>query len=273
MKHNMQQELTWELDIKPVFVPGIEENGKQALVRSDNGQLLSIRSNQYYPVFNRDMELIKERILATNKFSFKGYEEFQQGKRILAFFENKGQFQLCGQEVKDFLIIGNSHDTSSKLFVGTSNYMYRCENQFSSKIRNIEWKHTKRFDIDFLRINDIIHSYEDGRQELYEQMKRLQEVKVDVHLIHRLATQLMGSVQRTDTEFVAPQLKKSKQTIQLLECIETEIRELGPTLWGVFNGVTRYTSNHLEGKPGFGIVNGRGEEINRIALKSLLRNC
>ena len=91
----------------------------------------------------------------------------------MAFFENRGQFKLCGQDVKDFLIIGNSHDTSSKLFVGTSNYMYRCENQFSSKIRNIEWKHTKVFDIDFLNIHDIIHSYEDGRRELYEKMARL----------------------------------------------------------------------------------------------------
>lgn len=273
MRHNMQQELSWELDIKPVFVPGIEENGKQALVRSDNGQLLSIRSNQYYPVFNRDMELIKERVLATNMFSFKGYEEFQHGKRILAFFENRGQFKLCGQAVKDFLIIGNSHDTSSKLFIGTSNYMYRCENQFSSKIRNIEWKHTKRFDMDFLSINNVIRSYEQGRQELYTKMERLKLVQVDVALIHRLAAQLMGAIDRTDRELDAPQLKQSKQTIQLLECIETEIRDLGPTLWGVFNGVTRYTSNHLEGKPGFGIVNGRGEEINRIALKSLLASC
>jgi hypothetical protein len=98
-------------------------------------------------------------------------------------------------------------------------------------------------------------------------------VQVDVALIHRLAAQLMGAIDRTDRELDAPQLKQSKQTIQLLECIETEIRDLGPTLWGVFNGVTRYTSNHLEGKPGFGIVNGRGEEINRIALKSLLASC
>ena len=273
MRHNMQQQLDWELDIKPVFVPDIADNGRQALVRSDNGRLLGIRSKNYYPVFNRDMELIKDRILASNLFSFKGYEEFQKGKRILAFFENRGQFKLCGQDVKDFLIIGNSHDTSSKLFVGTSNYMYRCENQFSSKIRNIEWKHTKVFDIDFLNIHDIIHSYEDGRRVLYQKMARLQEVRADVQIIRHLATQLMGSVERTDTELVVPQLKQSKQTIQLLECIETEIRELGPTLWGVFNGITRYTSNHLEGKPGFGIVNGRGEEINRIALNSLFAHC
>jgi hypothetical protein len=93
MRHNMQQQLNWELDIKPVFVPDIENNGSQALVRSDNGLLLGIRSKNYYPVFNRDMELIKDRILSSNLFSFKGYEEFQKGKRILAFFENRGQFQ------------------------------------------------------------------------------------------------------------------------------------------------------------------------------------
>ncbi len=64
-----------------------------------------------------------------------------------------------------------------------------------------------------------------------------------------------------------PQLKNNKQTILFLKCIEEEILDLGPTLWGVFNGVTRYTSNHLKGKPGFGVVNGKGEEMNRKAME------
>ena len=132
----MTARLLWEVECKPIYVPGQENIASKALVRSDNEKLLGIRSNQYYPVFNSDMELIKERVLEHRQFSFKGYEEFQNGKRILAFFENTRDFKLCGEKVKDYLIIGNSHDATSKLFIGTSNFMFRCENQFSEKIRS-----------------------------------------------------------------------------------------------------------------------------------------
>ncbi len=91
-------------------------------------------------------------------------------------------------------------------------------------------------------------------------------------LIQHLALTLLVSEQKNDRLEVNQSLKNNDRTIQLLYCIETEILDLGPTLWGVFNGVTRYTSNHLKGKQGFGVVNGLGERMNREALNLLLTN-
>jgi hypothetical protein len=34
--------------------------------------------------------------------------------------------------------------------------------------------------------------------------------------------------------------------------------------------VTRYPSNHLKGNPGFGVVNGLGEKMNREAMGILI---
>ena len=270
MKNEMAQTLNWEIELKPVIVPGVEQNTKQALVRSDNKKLLGIRSNNYHPVFNSDMELMKNRILEKGQFDFKGYEEFQDGKRILAFFENKKEFKLCGDRIKDYLIVGNSNDATSKLFIGTSNYMFRCENQFSEKIRSIEWRHDKPFDIDRIQIDEILCSYRQGRKELYGRMERLKSIEADMELVKRLAMKLMGTEKNTDKMLEVPTLKNNKQTIQILNCIEQEILELGPTLWGVFNGVTRYTSHHLKGNQGFGVVNGLGERMNRQAMEMLL---
>lgn len=269
----LAQKLNWDVEIQSIQIPGREESNRYALLRSDDKSLIGIRSDRYHPVYNSDMELIKERVLETEGFSFKGYEEFQNGKRILAFFENKRKdLQLCGQDVKDYLIIGNSHDTSSKLFVGTSNFMYRCENQFTEKIRTIEHKHNRIFDIDKLQINEIIQTYELGRRNLYGKMERLKQTEANMGLIQHLAITLLGSEQKNDRLEVNQSLKNNERTIQLLHCIETEILDLGPTLWGVFNGVTRYTSNHLKGKQGFGVVNGLGERMNREALNLLNQN-
>ena len=167
------------------------------------------------------------------------------------------------------MIIGNSHDATSKLFIGTSNFMFRCENQFSEKIRSIEWRHDKPFEIDQLPIDEMLYSYEKGRRDLYKKMERLKSVEVDMNLVHQLAIQLLGTEKNQDKLMDVPTLKNNKQTIEFLNCIEQEFRDLGPTLWGLFNGVMRYTSNHLKGNPGFGVVNGKGERMNREAINFL----
>jgi len=270
----LQQSLDWDVQVKEIKIPGTNRRNRFALTKTGTGELIGIRSNRYYPVYNKDMEMIKERILETNGFTFKGYQQFSNGKRLLAFFENKRKdLQLGGQDVKDYLIIGNSHDTTSKLFIGTSNYMFRCENQFSEKIRSIEWKHNRPFDIEQIQIEEVIQFYEIGRRELYRKMERLKEVEADMELIHRLARQLMGTNEKSEVLMDVPQLKNNKQTIQFLNCIEQEVLELGPTLWGVFNGVTRYTSNYLKGNPGFGVVNGKGEQMNRELMEFCLSHC
>lgn len=268
--NDLKQKLNWEVELKEIIIPGQKEPNRFALTRTDDNSLIDIKSNRYHPVYNKDLEAIKERVLDTRGFNFKGYQEFAGGKRILSFYENRrNDLQLCGQNVKDYLIIGNSHDSSSKLFIGTSNYMFRCENQFSEKIRAFEMRHDRPFQIGDIKIDQVIEFYELGRQKLYQQMEKLKDVKVDMQLVHRLAIKLMGAESRKEQLIDQPQLKNDQQTLQLLDCIETEIRELGPTLWGLFNGVTRYTSNHLKGKPGFGVVNGKGEEMNRKAVKMM----
>ena len=48
----MTETLTWEIEAQPIHIPGQIELAQKALVRSDNGKLLGIRSKHYYPVFN-----------------------------------------------------------------------------------------------------------------------------------------------------------------------------------------------------------------------------
>ena len=263
---NLTQTLSWEIETKEIQIPGKKGKGPVALLRSDDHSLLSIRTDRYHPVYNADLLILKERILNTGAFSFKGFQVFQNGKRILAFFENRRELQLCGQDVKDYLIIGNSNDASSKFFIGTSNYMYRCENQFSDKIRTFERRHDVPFDPYLIDIDELIYSYDKGRRKLYRKMEQLSTIQIDRDLPRRLALQLLEIQLSDSNEFTYP---KKKQLNILLDCMQTEMQDLGPTLWGVFNGVTRYTSNHLNGNPGFGIVNGLGEKMNREAMRIL----
>ena len=270
MKNKLKKELRWEIEVLPVQIKGRTEVVNKALVRSDDHKLLGIRSKYYHPVFNRDLEAIKKKILSTGGFNFMGYEEFKRGKRILSFFENKkNNLRICGESVKDYLIIGNSNDGSSKLFIGTSNYMERCENQFSMKIRAFERRHDHRFNIKDIRIVEILETYENGRQDLYYKMEKLQSTPASMEMVRSLGFKLLyPNFQKDLRESLNP--NEEEQMSLLFLCVESEIKDLGLNLWGIFNGVTRYTSNHLNGNSGFGIVNGRGERINREAMKFLM---
>ena len=267
---SLHQTLNWDVEVHPLLLNNRKMSNRFALTRSDNGKILGIRSERYYPVYNRDLETFRTRLEEHSGFMFKGYQEFQQGKKILGFYENPSRnLQICGQKVKDYLIIGNSHDTSSKLFVGTSNYMIRCENQFSEKIRAFERRHDRPFDLNEIDLDLILDQYEIGRRTVYRKMEQLERIPADMETIQRLATHLLGTLEYTD-RLEMPVLRSNKRVLLLLKCIEQEIRDLGPTRWAIFNGVTRYTSNHLKGNPGFGVTNGIGEQMNREAMRLLM---
>jgi hypothetical protein len=267
--NELTQHLNWDVQIEELVLPGNRKTDRFALTRSDNGEILSVRSERYHPVFNKDLEQIREHLVAHSGFQFQGYQEFQNGKRILAFYENPSEkLQICGQDVKDYLIIGNSHDTSSKLFVGTSNYMIRCENQFSEKIRAFERRHDQPFNINEINIVNILNNYEVGRKKLYQRMDTLRQRPANQNTINHLINQLFGTLDNTDRlEQANP--KETEQTQLLRQCISREVQDLGMNYWALLNGVTRYTSNHLKGNPGFGIVNGTGERLNREAMRAL----
>ena len=267
MKKIMPNNLKWEVLTNPVSINGVNYNSKKALLRSDTGELIGIRSKHYHPVFNKDLNLLKNKLIQNNLFEFKGFSELQNGKKILGYFKCSENLNIINQPVRDYLIIGNTHDATSKLFIGSSNYMIRCKNQFSEKIRNIEWRHDKPFDLSKINIDELIHSYLIGRQKIHREMEILENKTARFSTIQRLAFNLMENSR--DKNKIEDN-KHSRKTIQLINCINREMRVLGPNLWAVFNGVTMYTSNYLKGNPGFGIVNGEGERMNRVAKQFLL---
>ena len=263
----MPKNLKWEVLTNPVSINGVNYNSKKALLRSDTGELIGIRSKHYHPVFNKDLNRLKNKLSQNNLFEFKGFSEFQNGKKILGYLKCKNKLNLLNQPVNDYLIIGNTHDATSKLFIGSSNYMIRCKNQFSEKIRNIEWRHDKPFELSKINIDELIDSYLIGRQKIYREMEFLENKTARLSDIQKLITTLMESSRKTHK---LEDYKNSRKTIQLLNCINREMRVLGPNLWAVFNGVTMYTSNFLKGNQGFGIVNGEGERMNRMAKEFLV---
>lgn len=264
MKTELSKELNWELDIQEVQIANKADKSKVAICRSDNGELLNICSNQYRPFYNAELKNLVHEITTISDFRLEGFQEFGNGKRILAFLKNNKQTTLGNQAVKDFLIIGNSHDTTSKVFAGMSNYMFRCENQFTSDLYPLRLKHINDQHGNVIDPKTIIKNYLHNREQLDLKVSRMMTVTINNWIANQMVDRLLMKL-APEISSLDYQENERKRKVEIMNSMDREINDLGMTIWGFYNGITHYTSNVLKGKQGFGNTNGLGGRINKMA--------
>lgn len=264
MKNELKQTLNWEVEQQELQTGNVAIKGKFALRRTDTGKILNICSDRYKPFYNQDLLRLVDKIEKISPFKLEGFEEFRNGSRILAFLKNDQPGILGGEKVEDFLIIGNSHNSSSKVFAGMSNYMFRCENQFSGDLYSLRVKHVTGLNAENINPQNILDKYYQNRNRLDQQVKGMMNTKLNWEEVLRYVDRLIDEVDPIDlqTEFIQ---KPSKRKREILDSIQREMKDLGNTVWGFYNGITYYSSNILKGRSGFGITNGLGERFNRLA--------
>lgn len=268
---NLKKTFNWEVIENPVFINGIQHPKKKALMRSDTGAILSINSNRYRVFSNQKFERLIDRLVNLSGFEFMGYEEFQNGKRVLGFLKNtRPNLKICGQAVKDYLVIGNSHDGSSKIFIGTSNFIFRCENQFTEKIRTYELTHIHELDFSDQDLTRLLDVYEHSRRNYYRSMEQLSLVPLTNDMVKELVNKLLQTEQNAfaKSEVVNRYPMNDQMTNKermFRESIVKETAALGNNLWGLFNGVTHYATHHINSNS-FLNSNGASLEFNQKGL-------
>ena len=268
---NLEKTFNWEVIESPVVINGREQSNKKALMRSDTGDILSIKSNRYRVFSNQQFGQLIDRLVKLSGFEFMGYEEFQNGKRVLGFLKNtRPNLKICEQAVKDYLVIGNSHDGSSKIFIGTSNFIFRCENQFTEKIRTYELTHIHELDFSDQDLTRLLDVYEHSRRNYYRSMEQLSLVPMTNDMVKELVNKLLQNEQPTvaKRELDNKSLMKNQMTNKerlFRESIVKETAALGNNLWGLFNGVTHYATHHIKSNS-FLNSNGASLEFNQKGL-------
>jgi hypothetical protein len=268
MKESLKMEIDWEVKCEE-FILGGEKSNHYALMRSDNGRILSVCSKMYAPFYNRDLKKLVERIESLSSFQCIGFEQFQRGKRILAFLKDSNPVPLVDSRSDHFLIIGNSHDQSSKIFLGLSNFMHRCENQFSRELYDLRFKHTHRLELSDDDIRLLLDKYEKGKREQIQMSKELSNVymgmeDVSEFLQFMFPDPMMNALEMDTVNDALQRLRKRRR--DMMESIQLEMENLGKNAWGMFNGVTYYTSNRMRrGTAGFGNTHGTAQQMNSRA--------
>lgn len=270
--------LTW--DVRESLIQtesGTKIKGYKALERSDNGNLLSVVKSSYSPMLNSDLISLVQEVSEISGFKQKEIVEWEGGKKIICHLEGKPT-KIGDWKFENFMLIGNAHDYSSTLFLGTTNVMVRCTNQFSRIAKRLSIRHTKTKEAKIQDLKIYMQIYTQLTDALHADYNKMVKVKVDERVKHDMIKFVLsidkdsGSKIGNKFDYSTIQevtsTRKANQYEEVLGAIEKEMNDVGKNMFGLFNGVTYWTTHQKESKQKtFGNVFGNLAYINNRAMK------
>jgi hypothetical protein len=269
MKTDLQQKIKWDIQTEAVTINGCFPTGKTAIVRNDNGRVLGIVGKDYCPVSNTRLMQFTDALTKTGEFELKGFDEINDGKMILAYLQNKNpNLSISGCAMREYLVIGNSHDGTKPFYIGTGSSLIRCENQFYSTLKVFRKKHTSPILIEEGMIQDLIKTYKAKKTNIYSAFDGMESVRVNDQVVERLIREIHKMLATDSREIKAEELGWSPSMITLRNSIKREMRDLGNNAFGLFNGVTWYTSHEMRNAGAdFGKQDSTANLINQKAYR------
>ncbi len=178
--------------------------------------------------------------------------------------------QVGNSGIKRYLTALNSHDGSSSIGFGTTNQVVFCSNTFHAAMKDVQGiRHTASYSD---RVKDAIESIKQamtGESLLMDNFNRMSDIKVEDD---KFVIDLVSKVLNVKPDEKAS-TRKSNQVTQMAQDIRTDINQHGNNLWGLFNGITRFT-NHSQVKSEKSLENvmvGQGARMNDIAFKEIMK--
>jgi len=266
MSFGKNTDLNWEVSKEGIYIPGApasDTSDYKAIVRSDNNELLSVKKKSYCPPSIAEFKDRTQEIVDITGFNLAGFEEYNGGRTVLGFLENTSDtFEVAGHKMKNYMVIGNSYNGATSFFVGTSDVYMRCTNQFSRLLKAMKVRNSKNSKARRDTLMKEIEVYYNGSNELYTMYNEFGDRVVSNDLKEEIALSVLG----LNKDEIGTNMQTKLDT--LMANINSECNELGDNLWGVFNGVTWYTTHEMTQKNDVsGNIFGKKSMINNQAFK------
>lgn len=267
----MKEKLSFEIQETPVLYnyagEVVNSNSHKAII-SEHGNLLSVMKNSYNPMYNSDFMESVDRMSEISGFDLKGYSEFKGGRVVLGFLKNNSDsFSIGDHKIEDYLVLGSSHDGTWPFFIGTSTMLIRCTNAFSQISKMERVRHTKSAPKRREELFQALQIYFAHRKQMYENLEKMMYVKVDQSIIEDAQNYILqvSNEDRMDNKIST---RKMNQMEMLTSDMISEMNDVGYNAFGLFQGVTKYTSHTVKQKEEvFGNIFGTVAHVNDRAYK------
>lgn len=241
--------------------------------RNDNDQWLGTVGNRYTPMQNYEVvETVIQASEGLNLPTTRG-GMFDGGKKIFVQVELPTENIGMGG-VKRWITATNSHDGSTAIGFGSTSQVIKCTNTFHTAHRGLDkFRHTESASA---RVQSAM---QDLRQAMSLDLGLMDNFKrmADIHLRDEMIESVIRKIFKVDLNRQQDDVstRKLNQVEAFANSLQTEINLEGKTLWGLFNGVTRYTNHDrsfksVEDKNEY-LMHGGGYKLSNVAFEDIMR--
>jgi hypothetical protein len=238
-----------------------------AIIREDKNVILGVHSSSYVALQNSEMMDILDKVSGKMGLPLHKGGYFGNGEKVYIQLKTEDK-RLGNDQIKGYLTCVNSFDGSTSLAFGHSNLTISCQNTFfanyremANKVRHTMNMHT-RIDLLCTQIEGVLQA----EQKIFKQITRMSEVKIDQKVRDLVMTKMLNL---QGEERLADLTTLSTQKRNLLSAMEVsvsgEITTKGDNIWGLFSGITHYTTHNLKGDANenklFGRFGNREREV------------
>lgn len=244
--------LNWSVSKQQLALPSGKLTPFYGIVRDDNQNTFSTCKEGYQPFQNSELAELLIRLSEKTGYSIHSGGSFNGGGKVYLQLESPNKISGLGNNgttVKGYLTGLNSHDGTNSLKWGETNFTVCCRNTYMAALKAVKnsARHTQsihdKVEQAIREINGVVLA----EKSLFDTFIKLAEIPVTKDNIVRIVKE----VTEVDTTLTKFDLEKNYTTYavnrsnELLQAIATEMNQKGQTLWGLFSGVTKYTSHVL----------------------------
>jgi len=266
--------LNWSVNKLPLRGPDGQSTDSYGLFRNDNNQWLGTVGPRYTVMQNASLaETIIDACEGIGLEAKRG-GQLRGGRKVYLQAELPDEY-IGKSAVKRYITALNSHDGTTAISFGSTNTVVICENTFHLAYKSgdmTRFLHTANAKTLIDEAMKEMRVAMKNEQKLVDNYKRMADTKLSEEIMRAV---LGGIATKAWDVGVDEKLSPRKEAtlVKVKDCVMQEINDEGYTLWGIFNGITRYT-NHVaapkQDKLSY-VMTGAGYDINGVAYDTIMQ--
>lgn len=224
---------------------------KVAMVREDTKTVLGVHGLGYLPLQNDELYRLLTRVSESTGLEIVNIGLFNGGKKVFIQMKSGGMelTNVGGKKdnVEGYITGVNSFDGSTPIGFGHSHVTISCQNTFFMALKTLEKvKHTKNM---FIKIEDFLRCVDSTMKEekqTFEIIRRMSETPYTVEMEEKVKHLLFKIPTNVDLNSKEVTTTTNNKIIEFEKELHTEVLEKGRTMWGLFSGVTKYTTFSID---------------------------
>ena len=246
-----QTNLNWTVRKEPVFTEsGLALPETFAIVREDtNTAFPKTFQDNYQPYQNFELIELLDKVAGDAGLTIAKGGSFKGGRRV--YVQMKSEDLILGNDkVEGYLTGINSFDGSTSLAFGPSNITISCMNTFFAAFRemNTKIRHTKNMSIKVDEVLRYLMGVKEQEQMVFDDIKKMSEYSINQNNIDDVLKRLF-ELETTNYQFDdSVSSRKRNQIDQFHLDLRRELDQKGENAWGLFSGVTRFTTHSVSDK-------------------------